>query len=234
MRALAAFRYDMKFQFRHGFYTAYILVTLLYVGIILNVPDVIRPMLTLYLIFSDTAVLGFFFIGGIILLERRQRTIESLFVTPLRTSEYLWSKTVSLTILATIISHILLVTALGITDNLIWFSLGIILSAIFFILVGIAVAVRARTINGYFFRGVLYTIVFSVPVIQFIHLAESPIISLLPTWGLLVLLRAQVQPASLPKMLGAVALLIIWCGIAWWWADRWFQKYVILRFGEEL
>jgi len=151
MRISAAIRYDLKFQWRHGFYAAYALVTILYIAVMLNISPDLRAILIPYLVFSDTSVLGFFFIGGIILLERRQRTLNNLFVTPLRASEYLWSKTITLSALATLVSLILLVIGGQTVMNLGWFVLGAALGSVFFILIGIAVAARSRTLNGYFF-----------------------------------------------------------------------------------
>lgn len=231
MRLATALNYDMKFQIRHGFYAVYALITMFYFGALANVPAVVKPTLVTLLIFMDTSVLGFFFIGGIILLERRQRTIESLFVTPLRPWEYLWAKVISLTILAALASHLILIVVADMSLNILWFTFGICTSSIFFVFMGIAIAVRSRTINGYFFRGIIYTLVLAVPLVQFFHLVENPIISLLPTWPLLVLTDAQFHSHALPEMLEACALLIFWCGFGWWWAQNWFEKYAIQRFG---
>jgi len=35
-------------------------------------------------------------------------------------------------------------------------------------------------------------------------------------------------------MFGAIVNLIIWNGLAWWWASAWFRKYVIKRIGADL
>ncbi len=234
MRIVTALKYDVKFQNRHGFYAAYGIITLFYFGALANVPTVIKPTLVTLLIFMDTSVLGFFFVGGIILLERRQRTIESLFVTPLRPWEYLWAKVISLTILAAIASLLILIVVAGISTKILWFAFGICASSIFFVLMGIAIAVKSRTVNGYFFRGILYTMVLAVPLFQYFRLVENPLISLFPTSPILVLTDAQFHTHSLPEMIEACALLIFWCGFGWWWARSWFEKYAIQQFGAGL
>jgi len=231
MRFATALNYDVKFQIRHGFYAVYAIITLFYFGALANVPSPIRPTLVTLLIFMDTSVLGFFFVGGIILLERRQRTIESLFVTPLRPGEYLWAKVISLTILAALASHLIIIVVADISLNILWFTFGICASSVFFVFMGIAIAVRSRTINGYFFRGIAYTMILAVPLFQYFHLVENPIISLFPTWPLLLLTDAQFHSYSLPEMLEACVLLVFWCGFGWLWARRWFDKFAIQQFG---
>ena len=96
MRFTSALKYDLKFQIRHGFYYAYAFVVTFYLIALLNIPLGIREWVTTLVIFSDTSVLGFFFVGSIILLERGQGTLNTLFVTPIRLHEFLLSKSLSL------------------------------------------------------------------------------------------------------------------------------------------
>jgi len=100
MRLTAALTYDIRLQFRHYFYYAYLIVSIIYVIILRAVPLDFRQTAAVLVIFTDPSTLGFFFLGGIILLERGQKTLEGLFVTPLRVFEYMLSKILSLTLLA--------------------------------------------------------------------------------------------------------------------------------------
>ncbi|MCF7804008.1 MAG: ABC transporter permease [Candidatus Marinimicrobia bacterium] len=234
MRISAAIQYDLKFQWRHGFYAAYALVTAVYLAALLSLSPEVRAVLIPYLVFTDTSVLGFFFIGGIILLERRQRTLDSLFVTPLRPREYLWSKTATLSALAVLVSLVVLLGGGQTKANIGWFLIGAVLGSIFFILIGIAVVARSRTLNGYFFRAIVYTIVLALPLMDYFHLVESVFFRILPTYGLIVLVSAPFRAVSFPEMGLAVINLVIWNGLAWWWAASWFNKYVIRSIGSDL
>ncbi len=228
MRFLSAFRYDVLFQVRHGFYTAYALLTLIYIGILLNLPALSGEWATVLLIFSDTSVLGYFFIGGIILMERRQGTLDTFFVTPLRPWEYLWSKVLSLTGISILVSGIILLATAGVPPGALWFITGVLLSAVLFILLGLAVAVRSSTVNEYFFRGIAYYIVFLVPLVHYFGLVEHPLFQLLPTLEILYLLETVFRPHSPGQLWAATGILIVWCVIAWLWVRAWFRKYVIL------
>jgi len=57
-------------------------------------------MVSLVLILSDTTILGAIFIGALILLEKQQAVIHTLFVTPLKPSNYILSKSLSLSAIA--------------------------------------------------------------------------------------------------------------------------------------
>ena len=72
MRAVSLLKHDILFQFRHRFYYAYFFILAVYYSIISNVSGVVKDFLTIFILFSDTTVLGFFFVGGLILLERDQ------------------------------------------------------------------------------------------------------------------------------------------------------------------
>lgn len=70
MRALNIFLYDVRYQFKYGFYFLYTVVSIVYIVILLFIPeDFLRPIASI-IILTDPAALGFFFIGGMVLLER--------------------------------------------------------------------------------------------------------------------------------------------------------------------
>ncbi|MBN1465987.1 hypothetical protein JXA02_09510, partial [candidate division KSB1 bacterium] len=102
------FRYDVLFQFRHGFYFIYLLVSAIYIIALFNIPTAQRLVVTNLLVFSDTSVLGLTFVGAILLLEKQQRILHSLFVTPLKLSEYLLAKVLSLSLIALLASLLIL------------------------------------------------------------------------------------------------------------------------------
>lgn len=231
MRTLTACRGDLRFQLRHGIHTAYALVVVFYALLLANAPAGMRPVATVLVLFSDTSVVGFFFIGGILLLERRQGITSALFVTPLRADEYLTAKLASLTLLAVLASALLMLVAgvpmRGFGTGL----LGVALSSVFFILVGVIVAARSETVNGYFLRGTLFSILFTLPLFDYLQLFRLPLGRLLPTHGALVLMDGMFHSIGRGPLLGAVALLAVWNVAAWIWARSSFLRFVVHREG---
>ena len=231
MRFTSALKYDLKFQIRHGFYSAYAFVVTFYLIALLNIPLGIREWVTTMVIFSDTSVLGFFFVGSIILLERGQGTLNTLFVTPIRLHEFLLSKSLSLTALAVLVSAGIVVISTPFAPLNPYFFFGVICSSLFYTLIGLGVAAKSATLNGYIFRGVAYTILFFLPLVHYFHLFESPIFWLLPTLPVLNLIDSLYLYHTTGKLLMSAGILLLWTVAAYFVAYRWFYNYVILGSG---
>ena len=231
MRLLASLKYDITFQFRYGFYYAYLFISVLYILILRNLPAGVRPVVTTMVIFSDTGVLGFFFIGGIILLEKAQNTLESLFVTPLRLGEYFMSKVISLTLIAVLMSTVIIVVANGLPPFPLPFILGVVLSSVFYTLLGFIIAAKAKTLNEYFVTSMLCTFIVGLPVVDFFGLIKNPLFYIFPTKASLMLIHGAFQSMSLLGIAYAVLNLSVWSILAYFWARKRFTTYVILRIG---
>lgn len=63
MRILSAISHDIKLQFKHGFYYAYLLISAVYIAVLQFLPADYREAANIALTFSDPSFLGFFFIG---------------------------------------------------------------------------------------------------------------------------------------------------------------------------
>lgn len=227
MRILSAFKYDVKFQVRHGFYYAYLFVTVVYIAGLRLVPETYRTLATVLVIFTDPSVLGFFFIGGVLLLEKGQNTLESLFVTPLRVSEYIWSKVASLTMLSLLSSLAIAVFTLGPGVNIALLALGVGLGSVFFTLLGFALAARARSLNQYFFYSIP-TAIFDLPLLKYLGLPDTWLYYLLPSQPELLLIEGAAGRITPGQTLYAAVALCIWIGIAYRWAQSWFYRYTVL------
>lgn len=231
MRTFTAIRGDMRLQLRQGFYLVYLIVSLLYVLMVSALPKSIQgPVLTL-IIFSDPAMLGFFFIGAIILLERSDNTLQSLFVTPLTVTEYFLGKVVSLTVLGLLTSVAIAAAVTRLSFHPLPLFLGVFLTAVLFVLIGIIAATRFKTVNTYIFGGGICSAVFVLPLLDFFGAVESPLFWILPTKPSLVIIGAAFEPEGLTLGDGilGVAVLLAWTAFAYGLAHRWFNRYVLGR-----
>lgn len=233
MRLLSAIKYDILSQYRHGFYYAYLFIALFYIAIIKLLPDSVKAFVETLVLFSDPGVLGFYFIGGIVLLEKVQNTMDSLFVTPFRISEYIISKVVSLLILTLLASVLITVMTSGFQFNLLLLLIGITLSSIFFTLVGFVLAVRAKTLNSYLFISPIYMIVLFLPVLDYLTIFKSPIFYVTPGYSALMLIQGAFEGLSLFNVLYAMTVLTIWIVISYIWAYSSFYKYIVLKIGGD-
>jgi fluoroquinolone transport system permease protein len=208
MRLGQQLKMDILFQFRHGFYYAYLFVTVFYGIIIIFLPAVYRQLTALFLILSDTSVLGFFFIGGVVLLEKKQSLLTSLAVTPLRISEYIVAKCGSFLILITGSSLIIQACTGVIPQNPVLFLYAVVFSGLLYTLIGLLLGSLARSLNQYFALS-MGSLVFFIPSVTYIMgLTPQPFFTIFPLTATYLLFQSALSPA--PLSLWSMAGLLLW------------------------
>ena len=130
-------KYDILLQWRQGFWFVYFIVSVAFLVLLFNIPQAHRLSATIYILLSDTSVLGITFIGALILLEKQQNVLNSLFVTPLSIRQYLISKTTSLTLLIFCMSLLIAIPTNPPGLHTIPVMLTVILSSVIFTLLGL-------------------------------------------------------------------------------------------------
>ena len=223
--------HDVKFQMRHGFYYAYTFVSAIYILALLFMPPNIRIFVAILLIFSDPGIMGFFFIGGIILLEKDQHVLDNLFVTPYKVSDYILSKTLSLGLLAVSTSLAIVVAVFGTSFSPLPLILGVLLTSFFFVQLGIVLAVRARSLNSYLINSSLYLTPFVLPMLEYLGLFTTPLFALMPVRASLFLIGAGFRHESTAGLVWASLVLLLWGAAAHLWARSSFNKFIINREG---
>lgn len=229
---LSAIKHDLRFQFRHGFYHAYLLVTVIYIVILRLLPVSVQEWAAPILIFSDPGIVGFFFVGGIILLERGQNIIQNLLVTPLETWQYLLAKVLSLAVLTVLTGVAILVLVFGLKFSFLFLVAGAVPSAVFYSLLGILAAARARTINSFLLQSPLYILVFLLPGLEWLGVTSFWPLQLLPGYPALVLLGGTLRAVPAPQVVWCLLLLGAWCGLAWLAALKTWQTKVVPAMGR--
>jgi len=225
--------YDLLFQFRHGFYFAYLFVSIIYIMLLKLLPEHVVELSSILIVFSDPSFLGFFFIGGILLLERNQGVHAPLFVTPFQVRHYLWGKAVSLSVLSVMSSFFILFFIHGIKVNVIPLLFGIILLSFIFTFLGMFLAVRVQTVNQFLFASPLFVILLFLPVVFFVY-KEIPFwLAWLPSYSGLIVISSGFTPVSFSNILFSFLTLGSWVGISYIMAHQAFQKHVVKKIGGE-
>jgi len=229
MRWGSAFVHDLRFQWRHGFYGVYLLVCLLYLVLLHFVPTDVQASIAILLTFSDPSAVGLILAGGIILLEKDQAVHDQLFATPLRVPEYLLAKAMSIGVLSTCAAWVIHGFSLGVPSSPVLFSLSVILSSSFFTFLSISVVTRAKSINGFILLSQVYALPFALPLLYFFGIGREGWYLLFPTHGSLLLLQSALRPLTSREIFYALAILILWNGIAYLWAKRSFERRILGR-----
>lgn len=181
MRIVNALKADVRFQLKQGFYLVYIILTLIYMVILGKLPQEWKSTIIPLVLFSDPSMVGFFFIGALVMLEKVQGVIQYVVVTPLRSLEYLLAKVVSLTILAIAATIMITLTTYGYQLNWVLLILAVTLTSSFFVFYGFIVAVRCTTLNQYFIRMIPYLLLIVLPCFSLIGFPYAWLFNIFPS-----------------------------------------------------
>jgi len=222
----ALLRQDIRFELRHGIYTVYAVVCGMYVLLLLSLSQSLRMVITPLLIFSDPAVLGFFFMGGMVLLERKQDVLSSLFVTPVSPAQYVLSKALSLALLSLVAALLIALPFFVFNFHLLPFILGVFFTSILVGLISIPFAVNAESLNEYFLSSGLFMVIFMPPLIEYFLQSGNKLFLLFPTQASILLIRGAFTGITPAAQLAAAAYLLLWISAAWVLANRSVHRYI--------
>ena len=220
-------KYDITLQWRQGFWLVYFIVSIAFLILLFNIPQTHRLAVTIYILLSDTSVLGITFVGALILLEKQQNVLQSLFVTPLTIRKYLISKTASLTLLILCMGIFILIPVNPFGWHFIPILLATVLSSIIFTLLGLGISARANTINQYLGRMIAFSVIIPLPVIPFIMMENYKWLIIFPINAALNIMIKVVKGSITSIMVVDIFILIFWSFIAYAYAYKEFKKHVI-------
>lgn len=220
-------KYDIMSQYKQGFYLVYVILTFFYLLILFNIPSAVRMEVTAYFILADTSVMGLLFVGALVLLEKQQNILQSLFVTPLKLSTYLWAKVISLTVIAIFASSVIGFIPRGLLNNPINTLVSVILSSMFFTLVGLGISARVHSLNGYIAGIMLGGIVLSSPIALYFFFPDWSVI--FPSNAAFDLLIVKPELQTIRGVIADIAVLICWNILGFLYAKKQFVKHVIQK-----
>jgi fluoroquinolone transport system permease protein len=173
-------------------------------------------------------MIGFVFIGALVLFEKESGTLDALIVTPLRKGEYLISKALSLGLIATLCSLVMVIAGHGWNIKYFPFIYGIAFTSSIFTLIGFIGVSRVRSMNQFIIIIPMFLVPFVLPLLNFFNLTHSWLLYLIPTQAFLDLLWASMHPVPPVRILFALIYLPIWLGLTYFLALRAFDRNIIL------
>lgn len=229
MRLKTAVRWEMRLQFRNGFYYAAAFIAVMMTIVLWQLPRAELPTILPVFVLGNMTVGTFYFMAGLVLLEKGDGVLEGLVVTPLRESEYLAAKVASLTLL-TLVENMLIVTAVyGFNYNLVLLVAGLGLMAGFNVLFGFIAVARYDSINRFLLPSVLMTMILTIPLLDYLGLWTSPLIYLHPGQAMLLLLKGAFQPIAAWQTMYAILYGALWLGLLFKASLRIFYRFIILK-----
>lgn len=169
-RLQTAVRWDMRLQFRNGFYYAAAFIAVIMTIVLWQLPQAELPTILPVFVLGNMTHRHVLLHGRAGAAGKGDGVLEGLILTPLRQSEYLVAKLVSLTLL-TLVENVGIVTAVyGLNYNLLLLVLGVGLMASFNVLFGFIAVARYDSINSFLLPSILLTMTLTVPLLDYLRL----------------------------------------------------------------
>ena len=228
------FMLQTKWQFillaRNNIISLSVIVTLIYIGLFFGIRHLgnMEKLVTL-IILNDPAIIGLFFIGISILLEKNQQVLSALFVTPINHHTYLVSRVLVLSLVGWFCALGMGLAALGTDFNLLHFSFGVFGICILSCLAGIYLVCFSSEFMKFILKTIPVLLLFiNLPMLNYFGVTDVWWFRLLPAQGSLDLIINSYRetPVTQEILLGYLSILF-WGGLLYALVYRTFQAKIV-------
>jgi fluoroquinolone transport system permease protein len=226
-------KWDFVLQKSYKITPIYGLVTLIYIILLYSIPITDKRPLLVFLLLTDPAMLGFLFIAALIYFEKTERVLEAISVSPIPFSHYLWSKVLSLTFISMYTCAFITLIVYGIDLNWIAFLSGIVLTSIFFVLIGFAMATYFRSFNEFMFSALGITVFAMLPMLNYMGITETWIFYPIPLQSAIWLLDGAFHEIAPINLFANITYLCVCIFGAYKWTVYAFDKNIIKGAGMQ-
>ncbi|MCP4162412.1 MAG: hypothetical protein GY760_20270, partial [Deltaproteobacteria bacterium] len=157
--------YNIKLQFRQGFYYAWIFVTIFYICILYFLPPNLKELALPIIMLSEPSPFAMIFTGAIVLMERNEKMFENLFITPLPIKTYIYSKMISIAIPATFCTLLICSLNSKFSLKLLLLIPAVSLTTFFFVVFGLIISASAKDIISFIGRIGIFGSVFVLTIL---------------------------------------------------------------------
>ena len=205
MRFWNVFKFNIKQQYRYGFYLLYLFLAAVYSLIIFLLPASWKTNAIAIIIFFDPAEVGLYFMGGILLLEKSQRLPGAIAVSPIRASEYVAANVSAMTIIAVIVG--IIIGIIGGTSSMPGLILGTILCAVLFTMIGIAISTVISDLNQFVLATLPVILILQITPMFYLLNSERAALKYFPTSAIIDMMRGTVPSSVAVTLLSALIIL---------------------------
>jgi fluoroquinolone transport system permease protein len=216
-------RWDAVLQARNGFYWATAFVVVVIGALLLNVPEAVRSDRAAWvpaLLAINLQITTFFFVAGLVLLERDEGTLTALAVSPLSAGTYLAALTITLTTLAAVETIAIVWIVFGADGWWVFILSGTIALGVTYTGFGAALGTRYESVNAMLLPASVFVTALLLPLLPHFGLAPRVAFLLHPTEPAFTLVRAGYRSASATEVAYGFLGSIFWSSIAYWWGLR--------------
>jgi fluoroquinolone transport system permease protein len=216
-------RWDAILQARNGFYWTTAFVVVVMGALLLNVPEAARADRAAWvpaLLAINLQITTFFFVAGLILLERDEGTVTALAVSPLSPGVYLAARTITLTALAAAETIAIVWIVFGASGSWGFVLSGTIALGVSYTGFGAAIATRYDSVNALLLPASVFVAALLLPLLPHFGLAPRALFLLHPIEPALTLIRAGYRSTPASDVAFGFLGSLLWSTVAYRWGLR--------------
>jgi len=230
-RLLSIIRWDVQLQYRNGFYYVSAFTAAFFILFLKQLSGVDISYWWPAIITGNLTINAFYFMAGIVLLEKGEGTMEAQVVTPLRPWEILTSKVLTLGLLSLFETLLIIVLVQGVQFNWVLLIAGIVFYIAMLALYGFFVVARYDSISEFLLPSVIWTMGFSLPLLYYFNIWRSWIMYIHPLQAVLVMLQSAFVTVPTWQIVYGFIYSAIWTVIAMMFSLRAFHRFVVVKEG---
>lgn len=223
-------RWQFALLTRNNIIVISFIITGVYAGIFYGIKDLgnMDKVLTL-MILNDPAIIGLFFIGLMVIIERKQQVLSALFVTPISHHVYLISRVLALSIICWICAVGMAFSALGTSFNLIHFSVGVFGISIMSCLAGLYMVSYTTEFMPFTLKSIPVLMLFiNIPLLNYFEVTDIGFFRIFPAQGSLdLIINSYTDTPVVSQLLYGYISILIWIPLLYWLVYRAFILKIV-------
>jgi len=226
---LTMLKWEFLLEFRYKIVYIAMISAILYFILLEALPALNTLFFVTTFLFFDPTLIGFMFVGALVLFEKNENTLQSLTVTPMKIRNYFFTKLISLTVIALVSALLFVFLAHGFEFNYFTLFSGIILASVFLILVGFILVSRCRSINEYLvLMMMIMLLLFIPPILHTSGIYQHDIFYLWPSQAAFTLFQSVFNEIPINEVLYGLAYLVFWIFLSFYCAKKAFYKHIVM------
>ena len=227
-RLVNTIRLDLILQARNHLYVFAGVSTAVVAALIRwAIPESLQTGALPLLLFGALSGTAYGFVGGMILFERGERTLDALTVTPLRRGEYISSKLITLSGLGVLEGFLIVLLGYGLDFSWVLMGLGLFSGAVMYVIAGFIISLRYDSVTNFLLTGMWFIVPMSIPAARLVGLWESPIFYLWPSYPPILLIQGAFSGLAASDILYSLAMTACTISLGILWAGRAYDRFVI-------
>ncbi|WLR51383.1 hypothetical protein LC040_00315 [Bacillus tianshenii] len=226
-RLTSALTMDFRMQWRYKFVHAAAFISIVWLVILTLLPTEYMNLAIPFVIFGDLGIVGFYLLAGMILFEKGESTLQAIVVSPLSFFEYLTAKVIAFTVMAVVISLVIVFSFAGFGVNYFYIITGTALTSVVSLLIAFIAVAPYKSISSFLMPSQLYMLVMNLPLLDYFGWLEAKWLYVIPLQASLLLLEGGFRELSSFEVLYGFLYQGLWIVLLYLLAKRSYEKYLV-------